>query len=141
MSLESDIVDRVLADASLTGLISTRVYVEWAPQNTDMPYVTFQVVSTVEDHHTQGSSGLAHSRIQFDVWAETIASRDSVVDALRSEFQSVRGELTVGGTFAYGSGWSGPSNSIVPPDDAGETAYRRAICELMLSYGKTATTL
>ena len=138
MSLEGDIVDRGLADVTLTALIGTRIYCESAPQDTDLPYVTFQIISTNHVHTMVGSAECARSRIQFDAWATKPSDRDSICEALRQSYQRHNGVLVAGGTHVFGSGWTGPANTFIEPESGGERGTFRGLCEAMMSYSVPA---
>jgi hypothetical protein len=52
-STHTAVVARLLADSTLSALVSTRVYGPRAPQGATFPYVTLQVVSTPFDTKTR----------------------------------------------------------------------------------------
>ena len=77
MSIKDAIYSRAQAYAGLTALIGTRLYNTQAPQNTSMPYVTYQIVSG-DRHHVMSRDSLGQPRIQFDSYGTTRASAEDV---------------------------------------------------------------
>lgn len=73
---------RLLADGTLSALVSTRI--DWVerPQGKALPAVTLQSISDGREQHLKGFEGLQPARVQYDVWGDTYASVRAVVDAL-----------------------------------------------------------
>ena len=66
MSAESLIFD------ALQGLVDTRVYPDFAPENTDRPYITYQQVGGDSINFLQQVvPSKANARFQVNVWADT----------------------------------------------------------------------
>ena len=60
----------LLADDDVFALVGNRIYPAPAPQNSAMPFVTFQLVSTDREYSIAGRSGLAGPLIQLDCWSD-----------------------------------------------------------------------
>jgi len=95
MSLSQSIYTRVTGDATLTTLISTRIFPGVAPQQGTTgggayPYIVYNTISTTPTSHltgdSTGSGGNVEDRsvVQFDVVGDVFATVRSVVDALRA---------------------------------------------------------
>lgn len=71
-SVLAPILARLKADASVTALIAGRIFPGMAPQRTDLPYVTFNVIANDPLNH-MGPGQLAdhHATMQVDCWAAT----------------------------------------------------------------------
>ncbi len=91
MSIATDIRTFLLADATLTTLIGTRLYPLTLPQNPTLPAMTYQWVSGERVHTADGALGLSRPRIQFDAWATTYLVAESVFEALRKRLDAFRG--------------------------------------------------
>lgn len=92
----------LLADATLAGLIGTRVYPMILPQNPTLPAVTYQVIDGTSDVTTDGPTGLANPRIQIDCWGATYGAMVPVFEAVRKRLNGYRGAaggVTVQGIF------------------------------------------
>lgn len=87
MSIETDIVDVLEADAAVIGLLgappNTRIYPEILPQDPAYPAVTYFRVDTHRERGLSGPCGYARPRFQFDVWATGYGSKRAVADAIR----------------------------------------------------------
>lgn len=91
MSIATDLRTFLLADATLTTLISTRLYPGVLPQNPILPAMTYQWISGPRFHSTDGPSGLSNPRIQFDCWASTYLEAETVFTALRKRLDGYQG--------------------------------------------------
>lgn len=89
MSVLSDVRTYLLADATLGGLVGSRVYPLILPQSPTMPAVTVSVVSGDRHHSTDGPSGLATPRVQVDCWGSTYSSANDVFEAVRKRLDGV----------------------------------------------------
>lgn len=101
-SLKSGLVAYVLADPTVSGLISNRLYAKRASQNNPAPYIVWSTVSADETAAHDGPTGLEEFRIQFSIYAETISDSESVRDALKDRingFSGSMGLVTVGSCF------------------------------------------
>ena len=107
--------------ASLTSLVSTRVYPFQVPNGVTFPCVTFQRIDTPREltHDTSGiGNDLAHPRFQFDAWAETYASAKAINEQIRAALNGKTGMIgsqvetaTVVGTITSPAG--GNASAIV----------------------------
>lgn len=85
----------LLADATIAGLIGTRVYPAPPPQNATYPLITTQRISDTQfPHLRQRGPGLAEPRYQIDAWATTKAGVDALASAIQHRLQGFTGVLT-----------------------------------------------
>ena len=76
----------LLSNASgVTALVSTRITPSIASQNTALPYITFELASTVNTNQVASNVKLAaHSRIQINCWADNPDTATAVADAVEA---------------------------------------------------------
>lgn len=79
---KKDLFHRVTNDATVSSLISTRLYPGLAPQGATYPYMTFQTVSGGDENCHDGALGIPEQRIQFDIVADTADETEQIKDAL-----------------------------------------------------------
>lgn len=106
MSIKDAIYSRSQAYAGLTTLIGTRLYNTLAPQNTAMPYVTYQIISA-DRTHVMGRDSLGRPRVQFDSYGTTRASAEDVnaqVVACFSRWSGTVASIVVKDTIVYSDG-------------------------------------
>lgn len=73
MSLESDIFD------TIKGLVSNRVYPDFAPATAAKPYIVYQQISGPSPTYVEKLvPNLKGARIQVNVWAETRAQANTL---------------------------------------------------------------
>lgn len=95
MSVETAIRARLVADATVSGLIGTRAYALVLPQETAYPAITYNRVSGVRVHDLDGPAGRGTPRISVNSWAETYLEAKALAAAVRVCLDGFRG--TVGG--------------------------------------------
>jgi hypothetical protein len=72
------------ADATLSGLVGTRIYWDTIPQGKPSPNIAMWLVSSVPDYHMAGASGLVESRVQVDCRGDSWASAKAVARAVEA---------------------------------------------------------
>lgn len=121
MSLASSVKTYVLADATVTGLIGTRLrYVQAHPTDrqtsalVDQPYVEFFVDEDREAQDSDGGVGVFFAEVSFDLYATTESSLASIKDAIKSRMEAAkRSSLTDVYVLSsrYAMSVSGPRNA------------------------------
>jgi len=101
MALETAVV--VYTKAQVTG-VSNRVYALKAPQGATEPYITFRVISN-NFIHSVTDSGLAESRVQFDVFGATYASVKGIVVSLKTAYRNYVQGANVSASYMGSSEW------------------------------------
>lgn len=102
MALESELVKRLRADATVAGLVGLRIFAGMARAGEPLPRITYQRISGPRLHLLDGLPGIAQPRIQFDCWAARYEDAKSLADAVRislDDFRGVLGTHTVQGIF------------------------------------------
>lgn len=104
MSWRSDLVARLRGDATLAGLLGTRIAFFEAARGwgSTLPQLVLQEVSVTREHtHSSGHDGLDEVRVQFDIYAAGGVAAGSVEAALLAELEQEA--VTQGSTrFGYG---------------------------------------
>ncbi len=81
-------------DATVSGLVSTRIYPYTPVDPKARPYVTYHLVSMVQRPHAMGSTpALVTDRYQVDVWADTYESMIALDDAVFAALSRWRGTV------------------------------------------------
>lgn len=86
MNAEAAIYGRLSADSTLTALLSsvTSIYPEVAPQNASNPCIVYSESTAEYSDNKDGASHLDTSIIQVDVYADTIATRNTIGARVRT---------------------------------------------------------
>lgn len=94
-TLTEAIYTHLSTDAGILAAVSTRVYPVQMPQIPTLPAITFTRISTTPTQ-TRDSAKPTHSRprYQFDVWATTWDSLDSVRATLRTAIGTIAQSTT-----------------------------------------------
>lgn len=101
MSFESDLVARLRADATVSGLVGTRIYWEVRPQGSALPAIVLTGVSGERRQHMAGPMTTQGHRVQFDCMAATKAQAS---DLRAAAIDVIEGTGT-GGTTKFQGGF------------------------------------
>jgi hypothetical protein len=92
----------LLSDATVSTLVSTRIYPDVLPQGYKVSQggaLTYTVIDTIHDHLLNGLSGIARSRVEFAAFAGTRAGANAIAEAVRASdlvgFTGSMGEILV----------------------------------------------
>lgn len=130
MSVDTDLVDKLLADTTIAANVSEDIYIDHAPQDTAAPYLVVTRVSGARTDTLDGSESSAtldSVNYQIDVIASSPSSRETIADAIGAELHQYRG--TMGSTTVRGCVQIGRFNAPEPPADAGQVREYRAVLE------------
>jgi len=83
VAIESDIFTALSGYGGLSALVVSRIYPIKAPQKPTYPMIVYRRISNNELNALDGSAGLANSRFQFSVYANTYISASSVSDQIK----------------------------------------------------------
>jgi len=95
MLIEQAILKELIGTSGLTSLVGQRIYYIKAPQDISNPYIVFSKMSAPREHDHDGSSGLASSRFQFSIFAQTYREVKLITVQIQSALQAFKG--TMGG--------------------------------------------
>lgn len=84
MNIEAALAKHVTEAPQTAAHIGGRMYPKRLPQNPTYPAIVYHRVSGNREHSHDSSSGLAHPRIQLDVYARTHVEAKAVAEAVRS---------------------------------------------------------
>lgn len=84
------------ANTGVTGLVSTRISPNYAPQANELPFLIYTSVDSTHEHNMGGASSMRHSRVQIDSYATTYASVQAIAEAVRLALDSFVGYVDVG---------------------------------------------
>jgi hypothetical protein len=85
------IYSRLINDAAVSAIISTRAYYVKMPDNPVLPAVTFQVTSGAHEENFLGSSRLRSPVVSIDSWATTARASAVLAEAVRRALHGYRG--------------------------------------------------
>ena len=127
MSMQSALRTRLLADATISGLVSTRIYDGQAPQGAAFPRILIQQISGGSDYHLTGETRVADAIFQIGCWSKTTAEASAIADAIRLEISGKRGTYGSGGDIATVESCQRTGSFITHEDPVDGSAIRAAI--------------
>jgi len=128
MDWQGALLARLRVAAGVTALVGAKSYWENAPQNIARPYVTLLDVTQLRPQ-TLKSWDLEAARVQIDVWTDTYASKQAIMEAVLAAL--VPGGTSNGNTFQRADIALGPRDI---PERDGETIIFRKSADLIIHH-------
>lgn len=125
-------------DATVSALVSTRIYSDILPQGATLPAVTYTVVTAVPNETLTAISNISTARIQVDCHDDTRADANTLADGVRLALELHNHTLT-GSQYVNGIHMvSGPQDLF--DESAAGTDERRFISSMDFRVSYTTTT-
>jgi hypothetical protein len=93
MTVETDIRARLVADGTVNGLVSSRIYPLKLPQKPTLPAITYSRISGIRSQLLGGSSTWGFGRIEINGWATSYVQAQSIAAAVRTSLNGFVGKL------------------------------------------------
>ena len=84
MSLSESIYSELSTEASITALVSDRVFPVIAPVSADFPLIVYEKFSVDEGYSSSGADGIFGSLYRFHIFSTTLSNAEAIRSALRS---------------------------------------------------------
>ena len=121
----------MLADATLAGLVGTRIYWTRRPQAAGLPVVILQTISDIPAYKLDGETNFAEARVQVDCYALTYASARAVARAVSASLGGFSGTV---GTTAFQGVFRTSDRDLQEPGEAPDDRLYRVMLEFMVSW-------
>lgn len=113
-------------------LVAERIYPTWLPKGAARPNVVYHEIDGVSEEHLKGAGGVRHTRLQYDVLADTAIEANQVREQLRLALQGYRG--AAGDEDVLGVSVADLRSSFEPPIDGSDRGrYVRSI-DFLISH-------
>ncbi len=123
-SIKAAIYSHLTHDPTVVAFVDERVYpMGTAPATPRYPILTYQRISGVHERHLRGGTGIANSRMQINVWADSGLEADQLADAVRVSMDNFRGRMGQDDSIATVLAvlLEDDSDTFVPPTDQSAT--------------------
>lgn len=94
--IKNSVTALLIADATMAGYVSNRIFPVYAPQETELPFVVVQKNTQVGSDFKDGVSNMDTADFQVDVYAETELSAQNIASRVRALLDRHE-DLTTGG--------------------------------------------
>jgi len=91
MSVENAIYYLLANDATVAGLVATRIYPIALDQGVALPAIVYTEITGIPDYSCDGPTGQEASRYQITSWAETIPEAREIAEAVKDLFSGYVG--------------------------------------------------
>ena len=92
-SPEAVLRSALIANATVAGLVSTRVYPVVAPASAALPFVTWRRVAIRRQQTLGGPMGMPVTSVEYSIYGATYEQARAVADAMRSVLDGYGGTL------------------------------------------------
>ncbi len=139
MSLKSDLYAYLSTEGALSSVATGGIHPGTAPQGTARPYITWTRIGEASTQNRSGPEAMGEAVFQFDCWADTALSLDTVSEALRGELDGWTG--TMGDTDVRRIRVDNESDGSEIPTDGREAAIHRTIFTVTVWYVRSVPVL
>ena len=129
MSLESLLLDRLEADATVSGIVGKRLYHEWRSQGVSKAAVVVTRISGFHDYSLTTTNRFNRARLQFDCFDSTFEKTRTLADAVIAELIGTSGAL---GSFNIQS--ISLENELSLGEQDGDNTQRRISLDFVVVY-------
>lgn len=91
MSVQNDIYARLSAYADLTALVGSKIYPLTVPQDIELPYVSYFIVSDIPEHCMGQDGDIRTIRLQISCWANTYDEVKAIEVQVKAALSRYRG--------------------------------------------------
>jgi len=131
--MKSGLVALLSAEATITAICSTRVYVQKAPQTAAFPHIIITQMGSDENKSIDGASGqLRFLTFDIDCKAKTSVQSESLANAVRvylDDFTGTAGTYTIGGVIL-----NDESDDYEPPQDGSDVGVFVVTLDVDIHY-------
>lgn len=126
-SLSVTIFDTLKNNSDVSAIVGVRIYPEQIPQNAKYPCIVYHLLSDPSFNHHEGPANLADALMQFDCWAGSKATCETLAAKVRLALVGTRSGM-LQGVFKAGE-------RSMPPDP--DTHMRRHVLDLRMFHAET----
>lgn len=143
MSIESALRAHLIANAGVTAIVGSRVYMKRAPNSATYPYIVMNKISKRPSRHSTAACGLCDHSFQLDCWGETDKATKDLADEIRDGLDHYRGTLGSGSEtiYAHVVRYINDYDDFDEPSDGSEVGEYRTIVELRIWHLETVPSL
>lgn len=94
--MQTALRSRLLADATIAGLVGTRVDWGLRPQAKELPAITLTMIPTPRDYTMGGADQTQLYRVQVDCWAASYKDAHTLREAVIAEMEPASGSFLGG---------------------------------------------
>jgi hypothetical protein len=87
----------LLSNASIAGMVGTRIYPVIAQQGIRDDLIVYNTISEIEGYHFSGATGLVLARYQIDAWSQSAGRAARLADLIKEHLGGASGQWTYSG--------------------------------------------
>jgi hypothetical protein len=91
--MQNALRSRLLADATIAGMVGTRIDWGLRPQGKPLPAISLTLIPTPRDYHMRGAQATQFYFVQIDCWADKYKDAHTLRQAVIAELEQASGEF------------------------------------------------
>ena len=133
--IEESLRQELLADATLTGLVATRIYPGHRPQGTAEPAVTLRLARRTPLEDLDGCIGIDQSLMQIEAWATDYATAHQVTAAIVDVLEDFMGTMgSAEQTTVEDCQRIVEQDALLPPADGSDTPLHYVPIQFLITH-------
>lgn len=143
LGIEEALVAYLAGEATIAALIGTRIYPGIAEPRTAFPYLTYQVITDVNEKTLEAAAGCAEASIQLKCWGKSgVQGRRQA----RQLYRAVRnvlhgfGPADMAGTWVHECWINDRSDQDENPEGGRSDGDACVTCDVMIAYDDSVPT-
>jgi hypothetical protein len=144
IGIEEAVVKHLRADTAVAALIGDRLFPGIADAKAAYPYLTYQVISDVDDKTLEGGAGNADATIQLKCWGQAgkqgRRQARQLYRAIRDALHGFGPGMMAGVTWVHEAWITGRSDEDDSPDGGRSDGDACVMAELSIGYEDTVPT-
>lgn len=138
VTIVDTIVSELKSNSNVTNVVSARIFQDYADARAAMPYIVINKISSQRHPNLAASSGLVNSRVQVDCTGSSLASRDTLGDAVVQALYTKTG--SIGSTAASNdqsvqyANLDDDRHDTVPPERSDKRGGQKGIFTRQLDF-------
>jgi hypothetical protein len=132
MSIKTALYTYLSTQSAITGVVSTKVYPGRAPTGASLPYITYSKLAEPPYHNFGGADIIANPTFEFECWANSDVTAESLMEALRNVLDGFRGTMAT--VDVRNIIMSSVDEDYTAPDDGSEQGIFRISADFEIWY-------
>ena len=93
MTIHQDLYEYLKVHRLVSAQVGTRIFPQMAPTSATKPYITYDQISSDQQHHMDGPSRLCMATFDISVWSDSSEEMNEVAEAVRLALDGFRSDM------------------------------------------------
>lgn len=136
-SIRQSIYTFLTGHGLITAIVGTNIFYGYAPSGTPSPFIVYQQIDSIPEHHQGGDSGMGRTRIQIDCYSTDADQTETLAHAVRRALDGYRD--SIGSTFINAITLENRLDGMEGPSDGSEIRTFRSTLDFIVYHDETVS--